>query len=213
LLAPLCANGMLPLADLVQHELETTMRSVPLEYRAEQWIHENRGRRWTMMGIVSDRHFYGDGCLFYDYDVRDACFAIPPRHRRGHRAYIMVMNRLLPHIASIDYGNTGLPATTPAWKVAAVKAGRKARDRLSFGKRQRFVPTTGTDFNGWARTSLREFYGELIRSESLRGRAFWDGKGIGALFDAHLRGEINCGHELGLVATAELFQRRWIDGR
>ncbi len=36
---------------------------VPMELRAEQWIFDNRVTRWTLMGVLSDRHYYSDGSL------------------------------------------------------------------------------------------------------------------------------------------------------
>jgi asparagine synthase (glutamine-hydrolysing) len=210
-LAPLVARPAAPLHEMVLDDLGRNLSAVPFGYRAEQWIYQQRVRRWTNMGIVSDRHFFADGSLFYDYDLVDRCFAVPPRWRRGRRAYIRVMQRLLPDLVTIDYGNTGLPADTPAWRVTATKIARRAGARLLGGGGARFVPTTGTDFNDWARTTLREFYGDLVASSSTRGRSFWDGEAVKALYESHQSGAVDCGHELGLVGTVELFCRRWID--
>lgn len=199
-----------PLWQTVLQSCQAELAAVPPEYRAEQWIHQNRGRRWTMMGIVSDRHFFDDGCLFYDYELIDRCFAIPPRWRRGRRVYSQVLQRLLPQLAEIDYGNTGMPAATPAWRLTAGKIARRLSARLR-GRQPHFIPTTGTDFNGWARTVLRDFYGDLAASASFLSRSYWDGRAVRALFESHMRGEVQAGSELGLAATIELFSRRWID--
>lgn len=189
----------------VRAEFAAAYGPVPLEYWVEQWIFQNRVRRWTILGIQSDRPFYADDSPFYDHAVFDQALAIPPALRRGHQAYICVLKRLVPDVADIVCGNTGLPASTPGWRVTASRIARRATG----GTR---AICTGSDPDTWIRTVLRDFYADLVASPTLLARPWWDGQGVRRLFEAHQRGEGNYAHELGLVAAVEIFARQWLDG-
>jgi len=206
-LAPCLAEPEPPLAGVMAAAFAGPMRDVPGEFRLEQWSEEyGGGRHLTLLGVAGDRHFYGDASLFYDYDVRDRCFGIPPEERRGRRAYIAVLKRLLPELADLRYANTGLRATMPPWQVDAVKMWRRLRGR-------RWVSSTGSSADVWSRLpEVKEFYGDLLHSQSVRERPYWNGQSVGELFDAHHRGEVQLATELGDMVTVELFARRWIDG-
>lgn len=207
-LGPCFAAPEPPLTEVMAAAFADAMGEVSHEFRLEQWSEEyGGGRHMTLLGVVGDRHFYGDASLFYDYDVRDRCFGIPPSERRGRRAYIAILKRLLPDLADVPYANTGLPATTPARQVDAVTVWRRLRGR-------RWVPSTGNDADAWSRLpAVREFYGDLLRSQAARERPYWNGAAIGALFEAHHRGEVKLATELGDLMAVELFARRWIDGK
>ena len=192
-------------------DFDATMGDVPDWYLAEQWITENRTQRFTLMSIVSDRYFFADYSLFYDYDVLDYCAAIPPHMRRGHRVYIRILKRLLPDIANIVNSNTGLPATTPQAIVTAHKIGSRLRQKLLKKRSSHVADTTSLDGNYWARTSLRSFYEDLVNDQSTRTRPFWNGEAIIRRFNGHQEGTLEFGNALGMIATVELFLRRWVD--
>jgi asparagine synthetase B (glutamine-hydrolysing) len=189
----------------VRAEFAAAYGQVPMEYRVEQWIFQNRVRRWTILGIQSDRPFYADDSPFYDHAMFETALAIPPALRRGHQAYVGVFKRLVPNVADIVCGNTGLPASTPGWLVTASKISRRVTDRTH-------PLSTGGDPDAWVRAELRDFYADLVASPTLLARPWWDGQGVRRLFEAHQRGEGNYAHELGLIAAVEIFARQWLDG-
>lgn len=192
-------------------DFDANMGNVPDWYYAEQWISENRAQRFTMMSIVSDRYFFADDSLFYDYDVLDHCATVPAKMRRGHRLYIRILKKLMPDIANVTNSNTGLPATTPQSIVTAHKIGSRLQQKLLRNRSSHVTDTTALDGNHWARTSLRGFYGDLVNDQSTRTRPFWDGEDIVRRFNEHQKGALNFGNELGMIATVELFLRRWVD--
>ncbi len=194
--------------EIAERELERQQGRVPHEYLVEQWGFENRGRRWTVLGMVADRHFYGDDCVYYDDDLFDRCLATPNTMRRGNRLHNYVVKRLIPEIADMESSNTGLPATTPAWRIMARKLARRAL-RLRGGRAPGY--STGVDVDLWTRGPQRAFYTELLTDAATRGRSWWDGNALRELGELHFAGACRCGKELGLVATAELFARRWVD--
>jgi hypothetical protein len=204
----------LPAKTLEERALDdfaATMGNVPDWYHAEQWITEHRAQRYTLMSIISDRHYYADDSIFYDYDVLDYCATVPPRMRRGHRVYIRILRKLMPEIAIIANSNTGLSATTPQSVITTHKIASHLWGKLNKNVAAPITDTTALDANLWARSTLREFYGDLVRSPSLQSRPFWDGTGIARRFDEHQDNKVEFGGPLGMIANVELFLRRWVD--
>lgn len=196
-------------ATLIQDDLRALSRLLPWERLAEAWIWEHRGRRWTIMGIVSDRHFYQDGSIFYDYDLVDYCFSVPTKVRRGGPLYAPLLRALSPALASIPSGNTGLPiAVSPARALAARVSRRVA---IGLGRRGQ-VATTGADPVKWSRDELRGFWRELVEDPRTQSRSLWNGEELRGLLDAHLRGETDQTALLGQLGAVEFFARRWLDG-
>lgn len=191
-------------AELIERSLSRLRATVPAHLLAEAWIVENRGRRWTMMGIVSDRHFYADASVFYDYDFQDGCFAIPARHRRGGRLYLPLLTALAPQLASVPSGNTGLPvgASRARFLVSHIVA-------RAWGRRRGV--STGASPADWARGPLREACSALIDDTRTRERPWWDDEALVRSWLAHLAGEVDFAAEIGLIAAVELFCRRWVD--
>jgi hypothetical protein len=205
-LCPVLARPAPPFAELAGAELERLGGAVRAGMLAEAWILENRGRRWTMMGAVSDRHFYADGSVFYDYDFQDRCFATPPRIRRGGRLYAPLLRALDPRLAEIPSGNTGLPVGASR---ATVVASRLA-ERIMRGRTARSV-STGASHAAWTRGVLKDHYQSLLEDARTLARPWWDGQALVGRWRAHLAGQVDFSAELGLVAAVELFTRRWVD--
>lgn len=204
-LAPLLSQRPRSVASLVRDDLDRSDH-VPWILQTIRWILENRCRRWVMMGIVMDRHFFGDGSLFYDYDLHDRCLAIPPTHQRGHALFIPVIKSLIPDLARIPCGNTGMPMTVTAKRLAAGKILR----RLARGGQAPDV-SIGVSDDIEARSALDAFFGELLADQRILARSFWDGGALRTRSEAHRLGKIDFSRELGLVATVELFLRKWVD--
>lgn len=196
-----------PLTGMFQDALNGALAQVDPEYRIEQWTEEfGGGRHFTLLGIIADRHFYADASHFYDYDVRDRCIALAPRARRGRKAYIEVLRRLVPDLAHLPYANTGLPADSPAWLVQSTKVLRRLAGR-------RRALSTGTSPSEWLREPrLRDFCGDVLCSRRCRGRSWWKGEAIAAVFEAYQKGANSMAAELWNAVTLELFARRWLDG-
>ena len=188
--------------------LKSDLARVPVEYRMEQFTEEyGGGRHAALLGIMNDRPFHGDASVFYDYEVRDLAYSIPLRHRRGLHAYIKLMQRLLPDLASLEYANTGMPADTPHRKVMLTKILRGLRGR-------RTILSTGGNAQDCSRhPDVDRFFGEICNDESTRSRPFWNGPQLAALHAEHSAGRVNAATELGAVVGVELFARRWLDGR
>jgi hypothetical protein len=197
-----------PLVDMFRAAVAGPLAPVDLEYRLEQWTEEfGGGRHYTLLGIVADRHFYADASHFYDYDVRDRCFALAPADRRGRKAYIDVLKRLVPDLARLPYANTGLPADTPPWRVLATKAARRLAGR-------RMALSTGTQPNQWINEpQVRDFCGDILHSQRSRDRSWWHGDAVAEAFDQQMAGRLDMAAELWNAVALELFARRWLDQR
>ncbi|HOX24420.1 MAG TPA: asparagine synthase-related protein [Candidatus Krumholzibacteria bacterium] len=193
------------LRDTIEHDLTTLYDGMAPSAQVDEWVLEQRGRRRTLVATNSDRHFYSDGSIFYDYDLLDRCTVVPPRHKRFNRLFNGVMNRLMPDLGRLVSGNTGLPMTAPYWRFAT----RELVARVVL--RREPAISTGMNVDAWVRDELREFYGDLLHDARTRARTYWNGEGIAALFDAHQSGAERVGAALGLPVTVELFARRWVD--
>jgi len=194
------------IVELVLNDLKTTYHGMPPSAQVEEWIMEQRGRRRTVVSTNSDRHFYSDGSIFFDYDLLERCNVVPPRRKRFNRLFNDVLKRLLPDLARMVSANTGLPMTTPYWRFASRELVNRVLLRRGPG-----TFSTGIDADNWIRNGLRDFYGDVLHDERTRTRSYWDGDGLARLFDAHQNGASNVGADLGLPVTIELFARRWLD--
>jgi len=197
-----------PLSTMFGDALAGPLAPVDPEYRIEQWTEEfGGGRHLTLLGIIADRHCYADASHFYDYDVRDRCFAIAPADRRGRKAYIDVLKRLMPDLARLPYANTGLPADTPPWRVTATKVARRLAGR-------RMALSTGTRPNDWIiEPQVRDFCGDILHSQCSRERPWWHGEVVASAFDEQLAGRLGMAAELWNAVALEVFARRWLDQR
>lgn len=207
-LADLTQPATPPFAELARAEMERLRGSVASHLLAEAWMLENRVRRWTVMGIVSDRHFYADGSIFYDYDFQDRCFATPTHYRRGGRLYLPLLRSLSPALAALPSGNTGLPIGASRMRIIAKRLGSRIRAKDAGGASR---VSTGATPAAWTRGVLRDYYQSLIDDARTRSRPWWDADAIARRWEAHLNGEVDFSHELGLMAALEHFARRWVD--
>ncbi|MDY0111170.1 MAG: asparagine synthase-related protein [Candidatus Krumholzibacteria bacterium] len=196
----------LPLATMLQEAFKGPLTATPPEYRIEQWTEEyGGGRHMTLVSIFADRHFFNDASVFYDYDVRDRCFALRPVDRRGNKAYAAVLTRLLPNLATLTYANTGLPANYTGLRLLAHRLWRQSTGR-------RTARSGGFNATDWLRAPrMAEFCRDLMHDRSFLARPWWRGEAIAADFDDCMRGDPRLIAELWNAVTIELFARRWLD--
>jgi len=205
------APAPVPSVDAMMRDaFDGPLADTPMDYRLEQWMEEyGGGRHGTLVSILPDRHFYGDASLFYDYDVRDRCVALDPRDRRGNRAYVEVLKRLLPDLAELTYANTGFPASMSGTQLVANRALRRLKERVT-GRRR--VRSTNVDSREWLREpAIAEYCGDLVNSASFLSRPWWNGAVVAADFDGYLAGTCSMQNEFWAAVTLELFARRWLD--
>ena len=208
-LTPYLSHQPRPLRERIADDLRAMAADVPLLFRAEHYFLANRVSRWTLMSIVSDRHYYSDGSLFYDYEVLDRCMATPHAMRRENKLYADVFRTLVPDMGAVVNANNNLRADAPPWRSLLSKVTRGVGRRL---RRQAMsTQVTGNDPNFWSREIYPDYYRELLADPRTKGRAFWDGAGLQDLLRRHLAGEVNAGAELGQLASFEFFCRRWVD--
>ena len=165
--------------------------------------------RRTMLGIASDRHFYADGCLFYDGELIDRCLAVPHVYRESNRLYAAVFRKLLPEMGAIPNSNTGLRADISPRRAVLGKFARGVKSKLfpdNVGNK-----ATGNSPNEWARRIYPEFFRDPLADPRTQGRSFWDARGLERVWQDHLAGKINAGSPLGKVASVEFFCRKWLD--
>jgi len=200
------ASKPMLLADLFKEALTGPLADTPDGYKIEQWTEEfGGGRHFTLVSIFADRHFYSDSSIFYDYDVRDRCFAIDPSDRRGNKAYVNVMNRLMPDLASETYANSGVPANYYGTRLLVAKGFHRLRNR---NRRS----STGLSTPGWLLIpEIKDFCSEVIKSKSFQSRSFWNGAKISEDFELAVSGSTEMLSELWNAITLELFVRQWLD--
>lgn len=191
-------------------EMLTNLKeTIPLPYLIEHFMVSQRVSRWTIMGIVSDRHFYGDGSLFYDYDLIEAAMQVPYKYRENNKIYGASFKALTPDLASYPNVNSGMRADASAGAIMRNKFSRMILRKLQ-GKTPS-TQVTGNDPNAWSRIIFPEYYKELLNDERTLSRSFWKGHELPGILKSHLMGQISVGGALGQLASVEHFCRRWLD--
>lgn len=208
-LAPYLAHAPTPIFDRLREQVAGYARSMPIEFVCEHHTLYNHGHRWTLMGIISDRHFYSDGSLFYDYEVLEKCFAIPPAYRQDNRMYAEVFRKMMPAVGALPNSNNGLPADVGPRRAMLGKLTRAVRQKIAPERASNRA--TGNNPNDWSRTIYPDFYRELLADPRTQARPFWDAAGLMGLCEDHFAGRVRAATPLGQLAAVEFFCRRWLD--
>jgi asparagine synthase (glutamine-hydrolysing) len=169
-------------------------------------------RRSTLNLVVFQRAAIEVRCPYFDYDLIDYVYGLPPVVRLDRRLRWLVMERRMPHLSRIPHDRDWrLPMTRSLRTVHHL--GRAAIARLSPWLPVSPLPDTlYADYEEYLRTDLREWAEDLLLSPRACDRGLFDPDAVRGLWNRHLSG-----HELwtiGKVApimTIELVMRALVD--
>lgn len=169
---------------------------------------QERERKSTLYGPLSDSNLFEYRVPFYDYDLVDFLLTVPPRQRMLAIFYRKLITRKFSNLATIPYQRTGLPVSSSLASVLLKKAQDKCRKKL--------FPSTGdkrghVDDENWLRNELKDFVISTLLSKKATQRGFFDPEFIKEMVNQHLSGRQNNTLKLGTLLTFELWNQLFID--
>ncbi len=176
-----------------------------------------RRRLNTYRGLVghsSVEEFYP----FFDDDLFDFIYSLPPELRINHKLYIDIYKRYFPDLAKIKWFKTGASLYDEESKFYHYKnkVTDKARwhvRRLTSGRIN--IPNSNlyTPHNDWFRTNklLRKFIIDILLDKRTIERGYFTKKGIQFLIDKQMAGW-DCFELIERFVVFELWCRQFVDG-
>lgn len=172
-------------------------------------------RRFTLQGLVMQRSQIEYRTLFFDNDLFDFVYRIPPRLRAGHRVYIAMLRRAFPALAHLPYQKTGLPADAPTWQVRA----RGALDKIIRGAARLGFSPPGSrsrsrsfhDYAAWLRGPLRPFVENTLFSPPALSRPYFEPAVLKQLVAEHMSGRRDRTQLISKLLTLELWHQLFLD--
>ena len=170
---------------------------------------QERERKSTLYGVLSDSNLIDYRVPFYDYDLVDFLLTVPPRQRMLAIFYRKLIGQKFPDLAKIPYQRTGLPVNYCLTLVLFKKAQDMCRRKLfsATGDKRGHV----NDEN-WMRNELKDFVISTLLSKKALERDFFDPEFVKEIINQHLSGRQNNTLKLGTLLTFELWNQLFIEG-
>ena len=151
---------------------------------------KNPDRRLFWMFPVFFRAFMEMRFPYFDYQLFDFVFTLPPEYRAGSRLHRAVLQKELPQLTRIPHDKDNLLPTNNRLLRETHRLYTKSRDRLMRGMHlpRRTLYTLYADYENYLRNELREWAGSILFDEETLGRGYFNPAGIQSLFSRHLSG-------------------------
>jgi len=169
---------------------------------------QERERKSTLYGPLSDSSLLEYRVPFYDYDLVDFLLTIPPRQRMLAIFYRRLFAKKFPDLAKIPYQRTGLPVNSNLTSVLFKKAQDMCQRKLFSkpGDKRGHV-----DDENWMRNELKDFVISTLLSKKATERGLFNPEFIKETINQHLLRRQNNTLKLGTLLTFELWNQLFID--
>jgi len=209
--------GGVPLDGLAHESMRQSLAKTalfPEDRRADYYYNLQHDRRSTMSLVVFHRSAMEVRCPYFDYELIDYVYALPPEVRLDPRLRRMTMAIRMRDLARVPYDHD--------WRLPLARSPRRAIHRLgvALGTRvHRWIPslfglpdTLYADYENYLRAELREWAEDLLLSPRAVDRGFFDPDAVRDLWEHHLSGTQQW--TIGKIAplmTIELVMRSLVD--
>jgi asparagine synthase (glutamine-hydrolysing) len=180
--------------------------------RKDHFFLMQRARRYLGEACL-EGFFLPDGFLFFDYELVQYLFSLPPELRTRHRLYAQVFARAFPALAAIPWQRTGVPVfarapRTRRWRRSAAALLREWTRKASMGGIDLPNPARATDFDRWYRVSqlFRQFVRDTLLDPGAVCRPWYSPGGAERLLRWQDAGK-NYSFLISRLLTLELYWR------
>lgn len=153
------------------------------EYAAEYFYVVNHCWRFTHHMITTLRSSIEARFPFFDYDLIDFIYSLPPALRRDQLILRSIITRRTPRLALIPYDKQEYLPTVQPLLHTAQKVGLKVLKALKVHPER---PLLYADYENYLRTDLREWAEELLFSPRAAQRGMFDPAFVRSLMNRHL---------------------------
>jgi asparagine synthase (glutamine-hydrolysing) len=220
----LFSDSYLPKVKGISYEsLKKAAESTPAVHFANksEYIYlKNQQPRFSFFGPIITRSQLECRTPFYDNDVFDFIYTIPPKLRPGKRLLLKLLNKVFPDLAKIPWAFSGIPivSSTPSRlfiRRGVYKVRRELRSRAYRMTSGRVIlPHDGRDYKDysfWLRTHLRSWAEDILLSRLATSRGYFNTAYIRQILDEHMSGKRNHVSRICTLITLELWHRLFID--
>lgn len=219
----LFSDSYLPKVKGVSYEfirkLADSAPAVHFANKSEYIYLKNRQRRFNFFGPIMTRSQLECRTPFYDNDIIDFAFTIPPEIRLGKRLYFKLLGRAFPDLVEVPWEFSGLPVkcSTPTRiliRRGLYKVQRELRDSvyaLTSGKVILPYGRKYTDTVYWLRTHLRSWAKDILLGRRAMNRGYFKTDYIRQLLDEHTSARRDHTSRICTLITFELWHRLFID--
>jgi asparagine synthase (glutamine-hydrolysing) len=175
---------------------------------------KNPDRRLFWMFPVFFRAFMEMRFPYFDHQLFDFLFSLPPEFRAGSRLHRAVLQKELPLLTRIPHDKDNLLPTNNKLVREAHRLYLKSRHKIlrEFKLPIRNQYTLYADYENYLRNELREWAEDILFDQKTLGRGFFRPEGIRSLFSRHLSGaeEWTIG-KIAPIITFEMMMRYLFD--
>ncbi len=187
------------------------VRTARFENAIDYFHIANRGRRMIVYFLVFTRPYFESRTPFFDPDLLEYLYALPPEYRIDRRLQIDVSDRLGARSMQVPWQKTGkLPTRRRSlrklwfdarmemgWRLERLTGGRLGPPRYAYA-----------DYPGWTRGDLRPWIEEMLLTSRSATRGIFREAGIRERWRSHLAAGSDSTYVIGMLLSLELLMRQ-----
>lgn len=193
------------------HENFRMVRTARFENAIDYFHIANRARRMIVYFLVFSRPYFESRTPFFDQDLLNYLYSLPPEYRINRRLQIDVSDLLGERSMQIPWQRTGkLPTRKPSLKKLCADARMEIGWRLERLTGGRLGPPRHAyaDYTGWSRGDLRPWIEEVLLSPHSATRGIFREAGVRECWRTHLANESDATYIIGMLLSIELLMRQ-----
>ncbi len=210
------------IGDAPYQSLKIEIDKAPAEHPANksEYVHiKTRQRRFIFFGPHNTRSQMESRTPFYDNDLIEYVYSIPPELKLNKRIYLKLIQHAFPDLARIPWSFSGLPITVTSPRRLFVQRARYKLHRMLRTELYRFsagrllipYPREFTNYPFWLRTDLRNWVEDILLSQQTLDRNYFYPDQIRRLLDEHMSGQRNHTARICTLITFESWHRQFVD--
>jgi asparagine synthase (glutamine-hydrolysing) len=154
-------------------------------YAGEYFFNANHFARYSVHMVTTERSHIEVRFPFWDYDLVDYLYSLPPEIRGPRRLYRHVITRETPKLARIPFDKEEFLPTSNYLLFKAHALSVRARKRLHLFPNH---PTLYADYENYLRTDLRKWAEDILYDPRTEARGIFNMPFVRSLMDRHMSG-------------------------
>jgi asparagine synthase (glutamine-hydrolysing) len=155
------------------------------QYAWEYFFNANHCMRYSIHMVTTERSHIEVRFPFWDYDLMDFIYSLPPEIRGARRLYRHVITRETPKLALIPFDKEEFLPTSNQFLYKAHALSVRARKRLHLFPNH---PTLYADYENYLRTDLRQWAEDILYDPRTEARGIFNMPFVHSLMERHMSG-------------------------
>jgi asparagine synthase (glutamine-hydrolysing) len=208
------------LNDLCGLSKESLKKEIKKQKRSDYFFLNNRVRKFTLRGLLTDLTKIESRIPFFDNDFIDFVYGLPDELRFDHHIYNKMLLNFFPKtFLYIPWQQTGLTIGTGKLMAKMYQYYKGGKYIINKSIRWAGLPAlfkdniNYVDYDNWMRVNreLCNYISDVLLKGKILDRGYFNQDNIKNIIDRHMQGKENNSQIIGLLLTFELFNRMFID--